>query len=79
MARLNPDRMLLDDGDTGAPNVAGARTDTSKVKQEDIDQALKDAAESLGLDQEQIEAGKTDPATFVKLPNETNTDRKSVV
>ena len=73
MARLNPDRMLLDDGDTGAPNVAGARTDTSKVKQEDIDQALKDAAESLGLDQEQIEAGKTDPATFVKLPNETNT------
>ena len=73
MARLNPDRMLLDDGDTGAPNVAGARTDTSKVSQKDIDQALKDAAESLGLDQEQIEAGKDDPATFVKLPNETNT------
>jgi hypothetical protein len=73
MARLNPDRMLLDDGDTGAPNVAGPRTDTSKVSQKDIDQALKDAAESLGLDQEQIEAGKTDPATFVKLPNETNT------
>jgi hypothetical protein len=73
MARLNPDRMLLDDGDTGAPNVAGPRTDTSKVSQEDIDQALKDAAESLGLDQEQIEAGKTDPATFVKLPNESNT------
>jgi hypothetical protein len=65
--------MLLDDGDTGAPNVAGPRTDTSKVSQKDIDQALKDAAESLGLDQEQIEAGKTDPATFVKLPNETNT------
>jgi len=73
MARLNPDRMLLDDGDTGAPNVAGQRTDTSKVSQKDIDQALKDAAESLGLDQEQIEAGKDDPATFVKLPNETNT------
>jgi hypothetical protein len=73
MVRLNPDRMLLDDGDTGAPNVAGPRTDTSKVSQKDIDQALKDAAESLGLDQEQIEAGKTDPATFVKLPNETNT------
>jgi hypothetical protein len=65
--------MLLDDGDTGAPNVAGPRTDTSKVSQKDIDQALKDAAESLGLDQEQIEAGKDDPATFVKLPNETNT------
>ena len=65
--------MQLDDSATGAPRVAGPRTDTSKVKQEDIDQALKDAAESLGLDQEQIEAGKDDPATFVKLPNESNT------
>ena len=65
--------MQLDEGDTGAPQVAGQRTDTSKVKKEDIDQALKDAAESLGLDQEQIEAGKDDPATFVKLPNESNT------
>jgi len=72
MARA--DLMQLDDGSTGAPRVAGPRTDTSKVSQEDIDQALKDAAESLGLDQEQIEAGKTDPATFVKLPNESNTD-----
>ena len=71
MARA--DLMQLDEGSTGAPRVAGPRTDTSKVSQEDVDQALKDAAESLGLDQEQIEAGKTDPATFVKLPNETNT------
>jgi len=73
MVRLNPDRMLLDDGDTGAPNVAGPRTDTSKVKQEDIDKALLDAAVELGLNDAQIEAGKTDPATFKKLPDESNT------
>ena len=66
--------MQLDDSATGAPRVAGPRTDTSKVKQEDIDQALKDAAESLGLDDAQIEEGKTDPATFKKLPNESNTE-----
>lgn len=66
--------MQLDDGATGAPRVAGPRTDTSKVSQEDIDQALKDAAESLGLDDAQIEAGKSDPATFKKLPTESNTD-----
>jgi len=74
MARINPDLMQLDDGATGAPRVAGPRTDTSKVSQEDIDQALKDAAESLGLDDAQIEAGKSDPATFKKLPTESNTD-----
>jgi hypothetical protein len=74
MARYNPDLMQLDDGATGAPRVAGPRTDTSKVKQEDIDQALKDAAESLGLDDAQIEEGKTDPATFKKLANESNAD-----
>ena len=74
MARYNPDSMQLDDGATGAPRVAGPRTDTSKVKQEDIDQALKDAAESLGLNDAQIEEGKTDPATFKKLPNESNTE-----
>ena len=74
MAIYNPDLMQLDDGATGAPRVAGPRTDTSKVKQEDIDKALLDAAESLGLDDAQIEEGKTDPATFKKLPNESNAD-----
>jgi hypothetical protein len=74
MANINPDLMQLDDGATGAPRVAGPRTDTSKVSQEDIDQALKDAAESLGLNDAQIEEGKTDPATFKKLPTESNTD-----
>ena len=74
MAIYNPDLMQLDDGATGAPRVAGPRTDTSKVKQEDIDKALLDAAESLGLDDAQIEEGKTDPATFKKLPNESSAD-----
>jgi hypothetical protein len=73
MARYNPELMQIDSGEA-AGRVFGERNDTSKVKQEDIDQALKDAAESLGLSQEQIEAGKDDPATFVKLPGESNTD-----
>jgi hypothetical protein len=73
MARYNPELMQIDSGEA-APRVFGERTDTSKVKQEDIDQALKDAAESLGLDDAQIEEGKTDPATFKKLPNESNAD-----
>ena len=73
MARYNPELMQIDSGEA-AGRVFGERTDTSKVKQEDIDQALKDAAESLGLSHEQIEAGKDDPATFVKLPGESNAD-----
>jgi len=73
MARYNPELMQIDSGE--APGrVFGAPNDTSKVKQEDIDKALLDAAESLGLSQQQIEEGKTDPATFVKLPGESNTD-----
>ena len=74
MAISNPDLMQLDDGATGAPRVAGPRTDTSKVKQEDIDKALLDAAESLGLSDAQIEEGKDDPATFKKLPGESSAD-----
>jgi hypothetical protein len=73
MARYNPELMNIDSGEA-APRVFGERTDTSKVKQEDIDKALLDAAESLGLDDAQIEEGKTDPATFKKLPNESNAD-----
>jgi hypothetical protein len=37
MARYNPDLMQLDDGATGAPRVAGPRTDTSKITQEELD------------------------------------------
>jgi hypothetical protein len=73
MARYNPELMQIDSGEA-AGRVFGAPNDTSKVKKEDIDQALKDAAESLGLDDAQIEAGKDDPATFKKLPNESNAD-----
>jgi hypothetical protein len=73
MARYNPELMQIDSGEA-AGRVFGERNDTSKVKQEDIDQALKDAAESLGLDDAQIEEGKTDPTTFKKLPNESNAD-----
>jgi hypothetical protein len=74
MFNFNPDLMQLDDGATGAPRVAGPRTDTSKVSKEEIDKALLDAAIELGLNDEQIEAGKDDPATFKKLPTESNTD-----
>jgi hypothetical protein len=73
MARYNPELMQVDSGEASG-RVFGPRTDTSKVKQEDIDKALLDAAESLGLDDAQIEEGKTDPATFKKLPNESNTE-----
>ena len=73
MARYNPELMQIDSGEA-AGRVFGTPNDTSKVKQEDIDKALLDAAESLGLDDAQIEEGKTDPATFKKLPNESNTD-----
>ena len=37
MARYNPDLMQLDDSATGAPRVAGPRTDTSKITQEELD------------------------------------------
>ena len=37
MYNFNPDIMQLDDGATGAPRVAGPRTDTSKITQEEID------------------------------------------
>ena len=35
MYNFNPDIMQLDDGATGAPRVAGPRTDTSKITQEE--------------------------------------------
>jgi hypothetical protein len=73
MARYNPELMQIDSGEA-AGRVFGEPNDTSKVKQEDIDQALKDAAETLELSEEQIEAGKDNPATFKKLANESNAD-----
>ena len=36
MARFNPDLMQLDDGATGAPRVAGPRTDTSQITEEQL-------------------------------------------
>jgi hypothetical protein len=50
MARYNPDLMQLDDGDTGAPRVAGPRADTSEVTAEDVKKQLDLAAVELGLD-----------------------------
>ena len=52
MARfsLNPDLMQLDDGATGAPRVAGPRTDTSQISEEDIYKASRDAGIELGVD-----------------------------
>ena len=44
MARV--DSMQLDDGATGAPRVAGPRTDTSKITQAEIDAAVAQAAKS---------------------------------
>jgi hypothetical protein len=67
MARytLNPDLTQLDDSATGAPRVAGPRTDTSQVSQADIDAAVAQAGEDLGVDKVTLayEAGNTG-ATF---------------
>ena len=73
MFNFNPDLMQLDDGEaTGKRRV---RADApEKATKEEIDKALLDAAIELGLNDEQIEAGKDDPATFKKLPTESNAD-----
>lgn len=49
MARFNPDLMQLDDGATGAPRVAGPRTDTTQITFAEVQKALDAAAEELGL------------------------------
>jgi hypothetical protein len=73
MFNFNPDLMQLDDGEaTGQRRVRAEAP--QKATKEEIDKALLDAAIELGLNDEQIEAGKDDPATFKKLPNESNTD-----
>jgi hypothetical protein len=52
MARftLNPNLMQLDDGATGAPRVAGPRTDTSQVTEADINTAVAQAGQDLEVD-----------------------------
>lgn len=73
MFNFNPDSMQLDDGEaTGKRRVRAEAPE--KATKEEIDKALLDAAIELGLNDEQIEAGKDDPATFKKLPNESNTN-----
>ena len=51
--------MQLDEGSTGVRRVAGPRTDTSKISEEDIYKASRDAAIELGVDAETLayEAG----------------------
>jgi len=73
MFNFNPDLMQLDDGEaTGKRRV---RADApEKATKEEIDKALLDAAIELGLNDEEIEAGKDDPATFKKLTSESNAD-----
>jgi hypothetical protein len=73
MFNFNPDLMQLDDGEaTGQRRVRAEAP--QKATKEEIDKALLDAAIELGLNDEQIEAGKDDPATFKKLPTESNAD-----
>jgi len=50
MARYNPNLMQLDDGATGAPRVAGPRTDTTQVTAEEVKASLDQAAADLGID-----------------------------
>jgi hypothetical protein len=52
MARYNPDLMQLDDGATGAPRVAGPRTDTSKITEEELaaENAKYDPVTGMPLD-----------------------------
>ena len=49
MARFNPDMMQLDDGATGAPRVAGPRTDTSQITEGQITAAAIQAAKELAM------------------------------
>jgi hypothetical protein len=50
MVRLNPDVMQFDETGTGAPSVAGAGTDTSKVTAAEVSAALDEASATLGID-----------------------------
>ena len=73
MYNFNPDIMQLDDGATGAPRVAGARTDTSKMSIAEAEAASMQAGRDLGLTEAQLQEGITDASQLTKLPGETNT------
>jgi hypothetical protein len=62
MARfsLSPDVMQLDDGATGAPRVAGPRTDTTQVTAEEVKASLDKAALDLGVDPRTAEFEETE-------------------
>jgi len=59
MARYNPDLMGLDDGATGAPRVAGPRTDTTQITAEEVKAELDKAAIDLGVDPRTAEFEET--------------------
>jgi hypothetical protein len=70
MARFNPDLMQLDDGATGGRRVAGTPTDTSKITEQEMYEASRQAAIELGVDPVQLarEAGAAgDYSGFNKL------------
>lgn len=72
MYNFNPDIMQLDDGATGAPRVAGPRTDTSKMSIAEAEAASMQAGRDLGLTEAQLQEGITDASKLTKLPGETN-------
>tara|TARA_R110002126_G_scaffold36461_2_gene110947 strand:+ start:129 stop:1544 length:1416 start_codon:yes stop_codon:yes gene_type:complete len=72
MYNFNPDIMQLDDGATGAPRVAGPRTDTSKISTAEAEVASLQAGRDLGLTEAQLQEGITDASKLTKLPGETN-------
>lgn len=61
MARYNPELMGLDGEATGTRRVFGTRADTSAVSEADINAAVAEAGQELGVDKATLayEAGKT--------------------
>jgi hypothetical protein len=72
MYNFNPDLMQIDDAPTGAPRVAGPRTDTSKISLAEAEAASIAAGRELGLTEAQLQEGITDASQLTKLPGETN-------
>ena len=77
MARINPDLMGLDEGETGLRRVTGPRPDTTKVTEEDIYNAVNQAGIDLGVDAETLayEAGLA--GASVQLNKMTPTERSA--
>jgi len=70
MARYNPEIMMVDDGQEQPRRVFGPRTDTSKISEQEMYEASRDAAIELGVDPIQLarEAGAAgDYSGFNKL------------